>query len=584
MRKLLCAIFILWTIAACVRMPKNRDPVANEVIYTFDGGKDMLLLFNMKVSYLDSNNAVTTENILSLPWSKKVCFRYQVKASLAVTFESLPDIPEKESYNVGYRGDITYDTRYVESGTNSGKSVLNRSPAGGETCEVLRFNVVFDTPSQAAQAGLLIPYLKYNKHFILTYTVDDAAVGAYSKLWRRVNKKWIDKEEFFHKRSVPSSGAIPAYTLCYTDGCGNERRFPVGAAIWPNARNEWHPEGYMADYSASTYLPYLTWEEVSDILDFGGSVYYHNVDEGRYDPDNYIRIMAGLEEDKEKTYRKTGRYMKTMALPDGNRHYLTAFEKKEDIVMVRAFESEAKIYPDKVTSLYKKRISTGGNGMTKEEILDIIKSQAESAEPYWLSFTEHRPDESSIRFFERLYEDYGKPGKDNIWVATLDEVYEYVTMRNSLRINKTVTDSTAEFEVVVPVKEDYYYKELSFLVKQGGVKGVHAVSGNVSSLSHTYVQGEELININFDGNRLERAGKYTSLYESTLDVADKEDALYFVSLLSPSLAQTYLARIENVYKYPVELTGVVVNEGDNIVYNKIIDLKFFVKNTPARRF
>ncbi|MEG1692969.1 MAG: hypothetical protein RR312_06200 [Bacteroidales bacterium] len=574
-------IFMCMLACSCVKMPKNNYNLVSDVTYSFNGEEDMLSLFQLHASYLDANNTIVSENIESLPWTKAVRFNEKSKASLSVTFKSVSNIPDKKNYKVGYSGDIKYKKSDVYEKLSGENPFLLTKTAPFAGNKSIKFNVVFSTPWQAQQAALVIPYLKYNKKFACSYTIDDSAVGAYAKLWRRINKKWIDKIEYFHKQCKPTTGYIPNNTLGYTDGCGNEKRFPLGVAIWPNAWNEWNKNGFIVDASDNTYSPYITWEELADILDFGGSVYYHNVDEIKYSNADYLQIIKGMDDDRDVTYSKLGRYMKVMALPDGNKNYVLAANNNNNIVMSRGFLSEDKIYLNNITSLYKKYIATGGNGETIDTILGYIASQSKSTNPYWLSFVAHGADEALIMLFEQVNKLYGKDGDDNIWFATFDEVYEYVAMRNSAKIDKTVEGNIAKFEISVPIGANFYYNDLSFIIDQGNIKEINPVSENIIGLSHSNTLSGELININFNENSLSLAEKYTSLFENTYDTKYKEDAKYFVSSLLPRYAQVYKQRIDNVTETPAILSQIIINGGDKKVYSKFVDINLTVVNKPT---
>lgn len=543
------------------------------------GGVDMTSLFHLQTQYLDTNNTTVSEEITALPWSKTITFKTSCKPSLNVKFSKKENIPNQKSYSVGFSGDIQFELKQTESSKGYNVPLLTKADQNQDV-EVIKFKIAFNTEQQARDAVLSVPFLKYNKHFALSYTIDDSSVEAYAKLWRRINKKWIDDIRFFHKRCTPTTGYIPDYPLGYTDGCGNKIRFPVGVAVWPNAKNEWNKNGIIADFSDNTYSPYITWEELSDIIDFGGTVYYHNVDEDKYSKENFTEILKGMAEDRFVTYSKIGRFMKVLALPDGNPNYLLAADNNTNIVMTRSYAGEPKIYLDNLQSLYKKRISTGGNDMSYDQILAEIGSQVNSTNPYWLSFTTHGADQATIKFFEDIDKLYGSNGDDNIWFATFDEVYEYVTMRNGLRIQENVIGNVVEYEVAVPVDETFYYKELSFMASQG-VTSVIPVSDNIVGLSNNTAQSGELININFNKRYLTLAEKYTALFESCRSIQIKEDAEYFLSFLLPFISQPYKDRLEFALKRSMEILDVLVNDGDSEVYNKQIQIAFNTKNAPT---
>ena len=200
----------------------------------------------------------------------------------------------------------------------------------------LQFSLSLPEDIDPATVNLAVAPLKYDKRMAFTYTADDSVVGAYARVWSRINRKWIDDVEFHHMNAERTTGAVPQNALCMTDGCGNDRRFGFSCAIWPNLGNEYSPNGFIKDSTTSTTSPYITWEELRQIVDFGVSLCFHNVDERLYDKTAAEEIVRGFIDDDLKTFEKTNRHMKVLALPDGNRAYVEAAQLSNLVTFMRA--------------------------------------------------------------------------------------------------------------------------------------------------------------------------------------------------------------------------------------------------------
>lgn len=417
-----------------------------------------------------------------------------------------------------------------------------------------------DTNALAAS----FPVLKYNKKFIFTYTADDGPVGAYGKVLRAVNKKWVDNEKYFHFGQAKTTGYTPDRTLGYTDGCGTERRLPVGVAIWPNCGNVNSPNFMDGEPSMPASYPYLTWKSVPPILDFGGELYFHNMNQDKWNKDDPSEIVKGLQEDQAKTIERIRHGVKVMMEPDGNHAYLTAGVMYDDIVMMWAQTQPAvDLYPKNDPEYYK---STGMRKVYQDDNANEmlwIKGIHDAENPQWCHLFTHTPTQNIIDLLTMLNNAYGKGGDDSVWMATVDEVYEYGFVRKNATIRKVVTGQTVKFVLSVPVDQYFYHKDLCLNIE--GITDLTGITidGNDTALGLTYaMKGESLlINVNYDEQTTVRAEKYTSLFESTENPEDKDDAMYFLSLLRAKFAQPYLNRINALSASPV-LATFVLNGND----------------------
>lgn len=559
---------------SCVRPPKYNGPYTT-VVYEFKGGEDMASLFELTAEYMGPDNQPVKEIIPSLPWRKSIQVPVRFNANLEVSFARKASIPDKESYAIGFAGAINVET----DEPNPAPAAANHMATSPENAGFSTFCFTVGVPVGVSpdEINLSIAPLKFNKHIAFTYTVDDTEEGAYARVWRRINKKWMDQIEFFHKGVERTTGYVPLNTLSMGDGCGNERRFGFGVAIWPTLRDDYHPNGRISDASTSIYNIYVTWEELELILDFGGSVYFHNVDETKYDKTNPNQILQGFEDDYQKTYDKLKRRMKVLALADGNESYLTAARQYDKIEFMRNSLSRNLIYLSECDDLYKKETYGGRVAQGVEDKLAELDEQAEAAKPYWVAITSHRVGLDMVRMLETVYEKYGKAGKDNIWAASWDEVYEYTTMREKSQINKSVNGNTVTFEVTVPTPDNYYYKELSFLVSGLGENAVISpASEGIVGMSHARNNDMELVNVNFDPALLGLAEKYVAKYEASSDDEDLEDARYFVNQLLPSLAAPFSARLNEKVQHPISLLSAEFNGDKNTIYQQKLDVKLNV--------
>lgn len=397
----------------------------------------------------------------------------------------------------------------------------------------------------ADDVSLRFAPLKYDKHFAFTFTCDDSYVTAFSRFWNLINAKWLDDREFCHLGGVPTSGRVPDRPLAMTDGCGNDRRFGFSCSIWPTWGNEKNAAFIKELSETGSNSQYISWEELRLLSDFGVSMLFHNVDERVYGKTDPARIAQGLHDDYDKVYEKLGLRMKVMGLPDGNRAYVEAARQSGLVSFTRnSLAWQTRIHLHRCGDLRAGQTYGGNNNSVPAQKLAELAAQAASDDPYWVGLTIHRGDESYAEMLEEVCRLYGREGSDALWVASWDEIYEYVALREGAQVRKIAEGRTVTFEVEMPVEEGFWFRDVSLLVDGlGGECEAEPLSDNIVGLSQAPRGGGMLVNVNFNARLLALAEKYTAVYEREFTDAALADARYFVSQLLPSLAAPYLQRL-----------------------------------------
>lgn len=397
----------------------------------------------------------------------------------------------------------------------------------------------------ADNVALRFAPLKYDKHFAFTFTCDDSFSNAYSRIWSLINAKWIDGREFFHMGGIPTSGRIPEHPLTMTDGCGNDRRFGFSCSLWPTWGNEKNTTFIKDLVQTGANSIYISWEELALLSDFGVSMLFHNVDERVCDKTDPAQIVQGFRADYQKVYDKLGLRMKILGLPDGNAAYVEAARQSDLVLFVRnSLAWQARIRLHTCGDLRNGQTYGGDNNSDPDRKLAELAEQAASDDPYWVGITVHRAGEEYMEMLEEVYRLYGKAGSDALWVASWDEVYEYVSMREGARIHRSAEGRTVTFEIEIPVDEGFRFRDISLLVDGlGGDCDVAPLSDNIVGLAHAPHDGGMLVNVNFNPRLPVLAERYTAVYEREFTDAALADARYFVSQLLPSLAAPFEQRL-----------------------------------------
>lgn len=427
------------------------------------------------------------------------------------------------------------------------------------------------------------PALKYNKKMLVSFTTDDANASSFCRIWAGVNGRPVSNK-FYHANHL-AAGDIPDSivdatldkTLGYTDGCGNERRFTHGVAIWPycqaNGNIMMDTTNPVAPEATNTYrfmTPYLQWGDVDMMLKYGCSIYYHNIGTEIFGSDKEVNnVIAGLKADCERAIARVGRGIKVLARPDGNNVFITAAARSPHILMSVAENSPAEdIFPLESPLLFKSvgsRFFPSASGSATEQ--DVVKTKF--AEEYanaeeqrkWFHFCCHTATLNWVNLLVWFNDNYGKDGSDDIWFTTIDEYYEYDYIRKNAIVRQSVNGNALHLDIYLPKGQYFYYPDFTLLL--AGITQVGNIIANdekITGLSYAVNDGRLMLNISANQNLLQLAEEFTSNYESTRQSVWKNDALYIVGQLKESLRQPYLDRL-NANITAINLSSISINRG-----------------------
>ena len=194
--------------------------------------------------------------------------------------------------------------------------------------------------------------------------------------------------------------------------------------------------------------------------------------------------------------------------------------------------------------------------------LDEFNNMTDKSQIYWLIGSAHRSAYWETVMLQQIHEKFGDIGLDNLWMPSLDEMYEYWFMRNNTMTSKIITDTGIKFKMYVPKMPNFFYRDLSVLLS--GIDSKEGVtvtsSNNVYGTSYNINENNKLlVNLNFDEKLMQRVNKHVEAFEADYN-ADYlyDNAYYFVQQLKEGLKEGYLARI-NKFTSPPVLASMVIN-------------------------
>lgn len=537
--------FLALLSTGCVKMTAFKG----QYIYSVNASDDLLKLFRVDVTYAATDSTTSTLAITSTSWSRTIYksedFSEDFVPEMTVTLTAKEGAKSgtlltKEAYEMT----IDYKIEDSKDIKSNGKIVITKADDGEWVA--MNFKVPVSAGVNPDNITIEMPPLKYDKHFAFCFRVDDSYVHGWSKLFKAINARWIDNIEYFHLGLSKTTGYQPDYPLCVTDGCGNNRNFTFGEAIWANTWNDYNPAGFIQDDITSVYNPYISWKELNIMTDLGNAVYWHNIDDRKWDISSISNIVQGLKEDYDKTFSKIGYPLKTLAQPDGSNNYLAAAQESPYVFTSSATTVSEAVHFKDCNTLYKKNIFGGDSGATIEQKLEELAAQSASDDPVLLSMLVHSFGEECLDMFRTIYSLYGKAGQDNIWVTSYDELYEYIERKREVKYDSSVADGYKTFTVSFPKEEKFIYDEMSFIVR-GAQSAALPVSANIVGFSSALREdGTVLVNCNTSPTLITKIDKYITLYHESLSEEYKLDAEYLISLLKADLREEYTNQLNTV--------------------------------------
>jgi peptidoglycan/xylan/chitin deacetylase (PgdA/CDA1 family) len=302
------------------------------------------------------------------------------------------------------------------------KSVSQENPSQPA---VLSLTINFDQVPQKVEIEKA--FLRFNKDFAYSITFDDGYDDAYTAAFQLLKGGKVKG----NGKTYPG--------LFYTDGCGNKIAFKAGIA-WNSVNSQGKDLG-------NNVPGFITWNQLRELYENGWDILNHSYSHASGPGTNYNdEVVLNFNYVKQKT----GIEMTHFVIPSGDDNYTEpAFDQGVKAVFNQNYHwpgREGLLVDDKQPERFiMYRYLLDGEKHSTDNVserLDEVALKSSGQHPYWWSEFTHRvgftSTGASIVFpiFEHhmqyVENTYGQHGKDNVWVAPLQEVHEYLLVRDKI--------------------------------------------------------------------------------------------------------------------------------------------------------
>jgi hypothetical protein len=318
--------------------------------------------------------------------------------------------------------------------------------------------------------------LKYNKHLAFSFTLDDGYRSAYLTAYPLLNGGHISGPSPDEWNNDEGGDGSYSKGLFYSDGCHHNIPFKIAEAI--NAGN-------IGDKPANR--GHLSWPEVKTLYNGGWDILNHGYHHAtKHGTDFNYEVQQNIVTTKQEM----GFTMTQFVVPGGEsdpgyeHDYERSAIKYGNNAVASIKGAGPVIYVDLPVNLtamiYARDFlqSVGDdNNNTANRSLKLLDSLMKVPKPVWYNQFSHGTGNSnlwglSLRFPEFKYymtsiaNKYGVAGNDNIWMAPWQEVYEYIWLRDHIKLSTTKKGKQVVVKIEAPdLPEGFRHKAISLVVK-----------------------------------------------------------------------------------------------------------------------
>jgi hypothetical protein len=318
--------------------------------------------------------------------------------------------------------------------------------------------------------------LKFNKHLAYSFTLDDGYRSAYLTAFPLLNGGKISKSSISEWKNDQGGDETISNGLFYTNGLGNKIPFKLALAI---------NGGAIGDLPANR--GHLSWPEVKEMYNAGWDILNHGFHHATKHGTNFLTEVT---ENTTSIKQNLDFTMSQFVVPGGESDPGYQLEYERDALANGSFSvasyvgsgpiinAKEKVNLDKMiyarTFVQSSKDTIGFK--TMDHYLKTLDSVAKLQNPVWYNEFTHGVGNGnlwslSMRFPDFKYymttiaNKYGAKGDDSIWMAPWQEVYEYIWLRDRIKINYEQNNKEGLVTIELPeIPETFRYRAISLAI------------------------------------------------------------------------------------------------------------------------
>ena len=358
-----------------------------------------------------------------------------------------------------------------------------------------KVTIFFDSALSSTPSVSKAP-LKYNKDFAYSLTLDDGTSDA-----------------FTHAMPLLRGGSLkefdaPFLGLFYTDGCGNDVPFRAGVA-WNSVTvngNDTHNgdvEGIM------------TWRQLDTLYDYGWDVMNHgyshkSVFSNQMSQLDYVNeIFKNQVAVREKTAKHLE--MPVFVVPSGDAAYQdialqlgnkVVFDQSgTNLIGFGGLQVDADLNLNGLR-IHRQKIE---ESLTLNQLENVV-AKSQNGGHYWYNEFAHRIDNFNPYGFnyysfknqvQKIANNWGKKGSDRVLMAPLQEVFEYLILRQTVKMATTISGQKMDITFdISQVPTWLRRKTLTIVINTNNTFSRVDVSNNIKK-TFKGIGNQKIINVDF---------------------------------------------------------------------------------------
>lgn len=410
-----------------------------------------------------------------------------------------------------------------------------------------------------------IPEVKYNLKTILTILSDDMSKNDLTMGWAlfngyaagpRMGVKRNELEKVITGEAIHENYIGLHEPWEYSSDDGKSRRWAMTSAIWP-------AQGLNGNYMS------MDANDAVGMIRMGHSFALHDV-ETNLNGISLEKLASVITYESDKWKELVGIGTKVMAEPNGDKQYVEA-SRLSDRICMSIYQAASTGYLSPTingsTYYYKQRQSEEDTEIRNGELTRLT---ADWAQGDCVPDFQNKAHDNLTRFFivsgkasfqlgenlakgENQINVFGMHGvstqmgdelqklrtRKDLWVASMDEVWEYYYLKKVTRLNVSQDGESTVIELIVPQYPNHQFRDLTLKLDASDVSNV-SFSSNVVTSGWRQNDGYCTINVGLETRMYKYITEYLNLlnrYRNNIGI--RRDLNYLLNLLTDGEQKDY---------------------------------------------